>query len=275
MKNVIYERFESINTLLKTIENRPNNDIMKDDHDSEDTSKSSKEFTGTESYLDGRNLLLSGWDEPLAEIKSEIGKINYMGKGFKPRPENAIVGYIPNVPNALMNLPQSMITINRIPQKVRAINIYYSNTANCSAKQKEFIDNGVKLLKLVNRLESSGVRVNLYSVLYYAEKCNDFAFVPVKIKDFRDKLDLKKICFPIAHPSWLRRIGFKWLETAKGLQENYWKLGYGRSINDALDHEQYKKLLKERKILKDSDLFFSFYEIQSLNLEELADKILK
>ena len=273
MKNIIYERFDSIHNLLNTINSRPNNEIMKNENDSQ--KKGSTSFYGTPTYDEARELLVNGWDDPLNEIKKEVGLINYSGMGYKTRPQNAVVGYIPNVPNALQNLPQSMITINRIPQKVRAINIYYSNTANARTDAKEFIKNGIKLLDLVNRLESAGVRVNLYSVLFYAEKENDFAFVPVKIKDYRDKLDLKKICFPIAHSSWLRRIGFKWLETCKGLTSSRWASGYGTSIFEISDHEKYKKILKEQKILKDSDLFFNFYELDNLKVEEITNKILK
>lgn len=273
MKNIIYERFESINSLLNTINNRPNNKIMKNKNDSQEDGSTS--FYGTGTYKKACELLVNGWTEPLNEIKKEVGSINYSGMGYKMRPQNAVVGYIPNVPNALRNLPQSMITINRIPQKVRAISIYYSNTANGMTPTKEFIKNGIKILQLINNLESSGVRVNLYACLYYAEKENDFAFVPVKIKDYRDKLDLQKICFPIAHPSWLRRIGFKWLETCKGLTSSRWAGGYGTAIFEISDHEKYKKILKEQKILKDFDLFFNFYELDNLKVEEITNKILK
>lgn len=273
MKNIIYERFDSIHNLLNTINSRPNNEIMKNKTDSQ--IKNSTGFFGTPTYDKAYELLVNGWDDPLNEIKKEVGSINYSGMGYKTRPQNAVVGYIPNVPNALQNLPQSMITINRIPQKVRAISIYYSNTADALIPTKEFVKNGIKLLNLVNSLESAGVRVNLYSVLFYAEKENDFTFVPVKIKDYRDKLDLKKICFPIAHASWLRRIGFKWLETCKGLTCKRWCSGYGIPISETSDHQKHVKILKNRKILNDSDLFFTFYEFNDLEIEEIANKILK
>ena len=270
--NIIYEHFESIHQLLNVIDSRPNNDIMKNEHDSNDPDYS---FSKTHSYDEARELSIGGWDEPLDQIKKETEKINYTGKGFKPQPQNAVVGYIPNVPNALMNLPQSMITINRIHSKVRAISIYYSNCANWITDAKSFIENGIKILKIVNKLESSGIRVNLYSVLYYAEEGDDFAFVPVKIKDYRDKLDLKKICFPLVHPSWLRRIGFKWVETCKRLTSSSWAYGYGTSINNSNDHERYKRMLKELKILKESDLFFTFYQVEELNVDELVKSIVK
>ena len=40
------------------------------------------------------------------------------------------------------------------------------------------------------------------------------------MKDYREHLDLQKLCFPVAHPSMFRRLGFKWLETVEGLKEN-------------------------------------------------------
>lgn len=35
MKNIIYERFDSIHSLLNTINSRPNNEIMKNENDSQ------------------------------------------------------------------------------------------------------------------------------------------------------------------------------------------------------------------------------------------------
>lgn len=271
MTNIIYERFESINSLLNTINNRPNNRIMKKSNDSQEKGK--KYFYGTDTYKDACKLLVNGWDEPLKELETQLKKSNtFYSKSFKPIPRNAVVGFIPNVPNALRNIPQSMITINRIPQKVKTISIYYSNTASGSTSKKTFVENGIKILNLVNKLESQNIRVNVYSVLYYAEKYTDLVFVPVKIKDFRDKLDLKKICFPIAHAAWLRRIGFKWLETAKGLTSTGWPCGYGRCIVDDDDHEKYTKLLIQRKILNPDDLFFTFYQVSD---DKFSDKYLR
>lgn len=271
MKNVVFERFETVQDFLKKINSRENNDIMRRKKSSKDNGRN---FTGTKSYEEAEKLLINGWDEPLSKIKKSIETVDAYSKGNKQRPRNAVVGYIPNVPNALLNLPESMITIKRIPQKVRAITIYYASTANCMTETREFIDAGVKILSAINHLESSGIRVSLYALCFCAESGDDYAFCPVKIKDYRDKLDLKKICFPMVNASWLRRFGFKWIETCRGIKDDNWSCGYGRSVYDDTK-EKFEKDLRTSKILKDTDYFFTLSDLTNLDVEQIISKIKK
>lgn len=270
--NVVFERFDTVNGLVNTLNARPNNKIF---GSKKESVTSNENFTGTKTYEEASELLATGWDEPLGKIKKSLDKVNYMGSGSKPRPQNAIVGYVPNVPNALRGLPESMITIRRIPQKVRAITIYYSPDANCFVTKKTFIECGIKILSVINKLEAEGIRVTLYSTLYCATYGDEFAFCPVKLKDFRDKLDLKKICFPIAHASWLRRIGFKWIETCSGLTQSGWPSGYGRAVMDKDDKNKVEKILRTKKILKDTDYFFILDEVDDMEVDEILAQIKK
>lgn len=42
-----------------------------------------------------------------------------------------------------------------------------------------------------------------------AQTGNETTFPTVVIKNYGQRFDLQKVCFPLAHPSMLRRIGFK------------------------------------------------------------------
>ena len=53
----------------------------------------------------------------------------------------------------------------------------------------------------------------------------------VKVKDYQEKLNIQKLCFPIAHPSFFRRFGFRFVETFPALEDTYFKDGYGCSMN--------------------------------------------
>lgn len=95
----LIEKFYTIQQLLDTIENRPNNKVMKNEHES---ASSDYEFTKTHSYEEAKSLLQYGYVEPLAEIKAKVKanmKNNFIYKqNFKNK--NSPVGYVPNVPNA-------------------------------------------------------------------------------------------------------------------------------------------------------------------------------
>ena len=102
-KKVNFEKFDSIDNFMKIIENRPNNEIMKNCNESR---KGSESFTGSKSYGEALDLLKNGYEKPLEKIKSEIAKDLKISQS-RPRrtPRNAVVGFVPNVPNYLLGIP--------------------------------------------------------------------------------------------------------------------------------------------------------------------------
>lgn len=227
---IIKEHFTSIHQMLNVINNRPNNDIMR----YEDSSKSgSKSFTGTRDWEEANSLFEHGYTEILPEIKAGVAAgIKKTETIQKRRTSTGVVGYAAHVPNAIMGLPNSMIYTQANPQKIKAVSIVYNICENCGTDAQEFIDSGIAVLNVINRLELNGCRVNLKILYFCGKEDNEYCFGSVDVKDFREHMDLQKLCFPVAHPSMFRRFGFKWLETCKGLTNRYWKNGYGRSIHD-------------------------------------------
>lgn len=227
--NIIKEHFESIHEMLSVIESRPNNEVMRGE---EESKTGSKDFTGTASYNEAKNLFRNGYTEILPKIKTGVSA-NLKRTEVKPRRtiENNVVGYAPNVPNAIMGLPNSMILTRTAPQKIKAVSIVVGITENCGTNAEEFIESGIAALGVVNTLELRGYRVNL-KVAFFCAKCgDDRTFGTVSVKDYREHLDLQKLCFPLANPSMFRRFGFKWIETIPGIKAN-WPFGYGSQIND-------------------------------------------
>lgn len=227
--NMIKEHFKSINEMISVIESRPNNEVMEANHSS---TTGDKEFTGTHSYNEAKELFRNGYAEILPRIKTGVAA-NLKRTESRPRRtiENNVVGYAPNVPNAIMGLPNSMILTRTTPQKTKVVSIVVGITENCGTNAKEFIKSGIAALGVVNTLELRGYRVNLKVAFYVASCGNDRAFGTVNVKDYREHLDLQKLCFPLAHPSMFRRLGFKWIETVPGLKAS-WSFGYGQQLND-------------------------------------------
>lgn len=66
---------------------------------------------------------------------------------------------------------------------------------------------GSALAALIDKLEASGRRVELYSVFSTQLARGDYVF-GWNVKQARDPMDLSAVAFSIAHPASLRRIGF-------------------------------------------------------------------
>lgn len=261
--NFIKEHFRSINEMISVIESRPNNDIMEDEHSS---STGSKSFTGSKSYAEAKELFRNGYTEILQQIKTGVAaNMKKTMTANRRRVETGVVGYAPHVPNAIQGLPNSMIYTRQAPQKTKAVSVVVGITENCDKDASEFIKSGIAALGVVNTLELRGYRVNLKVAFYVAESNNDRAWGTVSVKDYREHMDLQKLCFPLAHPSMFRRLGFKWLETAQGLKSSGWNWGYGRQIND-LD------FIKENFL--DKNEYFINLDITRNNNYE-PDKIIK
>lgn len=245
--NIIKEHFDSIHQMIKVIESRPNNDIMKHCNASRSGSKS---FTGTKSYEEAKQLFENGYTDVLEKIKTGMAndiKRNQVER--RRRVTTGVVGYAPHVPNAILGVPNSMILTEAAPQKIKAISIVVGITENCNTNAGEFIKSGIAALGVVNTLELQGYRVNLKVAFYCAECGDDRAFGTVSVKDYREHLDIQKLCFPLAHPSMFRRLGFKWLETCEGLDESAWAYGYGRQLKELKDKNISELFLKDNEFL--------------------------
>lgn len=233
-KRLITESFDSLYELLYEVDTRPKNAVMQECNSSH---KEDFDFTGTHSYEEAEKLAKYGYTELLPKIregmKSCSKKIEKkVIKKERCLPQNMPVGYIPNVPNMLLGRPDSMINVIRTPQKVKVIEIIYIMDGNCGTDKQLWIDAGAIILEAIKFIERANIRIKLSVCMFFARSGNEVAISTVKIKDFGDKLDLQKVCFPIAHPSMFRRIGFRWIETHPDIEENGWSSGYGRSLSE-------------------------------------------
>ena len=191
-------------------------------------------FTETNSYAEAVKLMQTGYDQAAKLLKRTVkdqAKINsekFMALEH-PRPHNAIVGYIPNVPNAIRNIPQSMISVDRKPMKRKTLSIVYAETGNCCKKTEYFINAGAALLSAVELIERSGIQTQIDLVFMATLERDEFCFPTVRIKRYDERYSFQKVSFPLVHPSMFRRIGFKWLETTPDITESEFHNGYGHA----------------------------------------------
>lgn len=227
--NVIKEEFQSIHQMISVIEGRKNNPVMRNANSSK---TGSFDFTMTHSYDEAKQIFQTGYTDVLDKIKSGVANFEKIQVAQRRMVRTDVMGYAPHVPNAILGLPNSMIRTDQKAQKVKTVSIVIGITENCDKKASEFVKSGIAALSVVNTLERQGYRVALKVSFWCAEAGSDRAFGTIKLKDYREHLDIKKLCFPLVHPSMFRRFGFRWLETCPQIKSSEWEYGYGHQLND-------------------------------------------
>ena len=268
--NVVFERFPTIDKLIQANKNRkPNKVFSPYPLNSNDTSKS---FSGTASYQEAEDLLVHSWDKPLDRLKGgEKAFVKSNTVAQKRKSTTGVVGYMPNVPNAVMGLPNSMINTESIKQKVKAVTIVYSPCVSYQWSTNEIIDSGIAVMNIINLLERNGIRVQLTiefmaSHTGRANPSNQLSVAWLDVKGWRDPLDLKKIAFPVVHSSMLRRIGFRWLETNPNITNPNYIGGYGTPIGDGV-YTSAVRTLKDHQLLKDYEYYITAQLCKDMNFD--------
>lgn len=268
MKEMVYEHFNSISSMINALRTRPENSVFKGKELS--SKKNDYSFNLTHNLDEAFDLCQNGWDEKLNEVKAQFTaatRPNRNGAIDRRRTYNHVVGYAPNVPNAILGLPQSMITTDKQPQKVKVASIVYSPTGLCDVTADDLIKAGIIVLNIVNQLELNGIRVNLVLQPKGSSDDHQDTAMLVDVKSYRDPLDLRKLCFPLIHPSFFRRLGFRWLETVPGLTDTSYAWGYGHTTTG---RDGYKEELVKAGAISENDYYLSYYIIEQCKFDRDA-----
>lgn len=250
---VLYDPYISYGSLIKSLASRENSEIMKNEHSSQ---SNDYDWTGTHNYDEAVQLLSSGYMEVVRSMKRNVEdqtKINskYYADVNHAVPHNSIVGYIPNVPNALRGIPQSMITIEKKPMKRKTLSIIYGVSGSASRDRDYFENAGTALLSAVDIIERCGIQTKIELAFFLSEKNDEFPLPTVIIKNYGERFSIQKVSFPLVHTSMFRRIGFKWLETTPMITEKDFAWGYGTPPS----HEDSEKAVEQ--VLKGKGIFIS------------------
>lgn len=217
-------------------------------------------FRGTKSFEEAVELLKNGWEDMSEELNTRI-KVKKKSVGSVNRRRNIydVVGYNPSVPRYLQGIPTNMVRSVNVPVKEKVVTITKSNAYSCAVRKEKIIDESVKVLNVINRLELQGIRCNLNIInCFYNLRLDHCESVKIRIKGANERLNLSKLSFPLAHPSMLRRLLFRYLEVSPTLVEGY-NPGYGVShVNRNVCKGEYlfeSFINGDLKDLKDLDKF--------------------
>lgn len=197
-------------------------------------------FTGTHSMEEAMELLFHGWEDGAKQLKSKLdAKVNVNNNGYRNKAFYDIAGFQCSVPRYLQGIPTNMINNKRVVQKQKVVNITkdfgYSGATSTETMMRE----SVKFLQAVDKLEKQGVRCNVFvSAVTMSRKSNGYIDIRVKVKDSSQRMNLKQLAFPLAHPSMFRRIVFALIERLEDCKD------FGRVYGHCTDWEDVKHLYK-------------------------------
>lgn len=199
---------------------------------------------GTYRFEDAEHLMRTGDSKIAEKLETELGKIK-SAFGIKHVNKNYydIAGYQASVPRYLQGVPTNMVNSRKVPQKQRVVTLIKSVSYSSFWKADQIIEESVKALAIVHKVESAGVKVNL-DVMWFSEVSGERVFYRVNIKKAGERLNVSKIAFPLVHPSMLRRFMFALLEVEELKSPQLWYFGYGTPIND---EERITAMLKKNE----------------------------
>lgn len=235
--------FGSFGEFHSYIESTPFNSVYRNPGDRESI-HGSRKFAGTASYEEATDLLRNGWDYMAKELNKKLeAKTKGMSMGTRNKMVYDIAGYQASVPRYLQGIPTSMINSKKVPVKQKVVTINKSIAYRCGTTTEEILEESVKALQIIKKIESQGTKVNLNVVIgvtsgLYKKPGSNFNFgegkkfvIKVRVKSANERLNVAKLAFCLVNPSMYRRIGFRFFEVYEHTPLSF-QYTYGYPIMD-------------------------------------------
>lgn len=232
-----YEQFGSYEEYLRVLEERNKTNAHNSNNKLEklnDVDQRERNWYGVKSYDEAKNLLVNGWESQVEYLKKRLMKeIDLCDDKKVTRMFNDVAGYMPIVPNAIMNLPIAMINQRTYKKKSRVIKFLIGMNRSCGYSSTEVIDKMSKILARIAILEKHGYRCRLEVFGAFHDGDEDYKTIAchsVLIKSENQLFDLKRVAFPLAHTAMQRTFGFGWENTVPLNYSEYHCGGLGRAV---------------------------------------------
>lgn len=253
----------------------------------------SEEFTGTTSLEHAISLARFGWHDGFNDLVRLTDDVK-RAMDYTPEVNSTFhdyVGFAPDVKAYMEGSPICMINAP-VVQKPH-IDVYMNTSIDGFADENEVYLRGAAVLALCEVVEATGIMVDLHLFeMSFIDK--DVMYSEFTVKGRDERVNLAKLHFPLCHPSWVRRLNFRLIETMPGVTQA-WAGSYGipaeRKMaeevigigeNDVLvptyqeTHEMLKKAMGSVGVPEHSKLLMFAQEISAFFNEVLPeDKRLK
>lgn len=235
-------------------------------------------FYGGISFKEALKRLLNG-DEELAKDINNIKIDGVVAEKLTFKYINDIQGVVPNVPNFLMGLPQSMIRIQRtkIKSSQKIINLVFDISVSCMINKEEYMQVSKLFLDVIDKVEKMGYRCNLYIAAVSVSESEKFmnTFL-IKLKNSNELFNRYKCSFVLGHMSMFRRIMFRLIELADENEiGNKRYSGYGTVTVKSLVKKTVEDTFKINHISFKNFKIFRIYDYINANEQVIINKIVK
>lgn len=159
------------------------------------------------SFDEALEHLKSGWEDGAKKIFDNLSKKYISDNKTKMVSKYDVVGFQASVPRYLQGIPTNMINQKRVPNKQKVITIVKHVGFLGNVSETEIIENSVKALAIVKKIEEQGIRCNV-DVISPVKNNGVKVAIRIRIKNSSERLNIGKLAFAIANPDMLRRIIF-------------------------------------------------------------------
>lgn len=224
-RQIWIKTFEGISDMVKHVNET---EINKDAFKKLDSVNGSKNFTLTNNYEEAKSLLQNGWAQGAEKLTKQLKiESNKVQSREVKRAVYDIVGFQASVPRYLQGIPTNMINKKSVKQKAKVVTLIKDICYFGHVKADKIMEDSVKFIQIVQAIEAAGVRVNV-EVFFHSVNDNEEIHIRLPIKKASERLNLSKMSFPLMHPSFLRRMIFRAMETETRCKRTDWCFGYGR-----------------------------------------------
>jgi len=178
-------------------------------------------FSGTESFEEALKFANEGWDEGIKKIK-KLQNLASKGQAVEQVEVMNVCGAYVDVATYLSGVPDCFVDYETV-EATKFIKLYFDMTANGNVELEQFLSYSNAIVSIIDKLESEGYRVelNTYTAVSLYDK-NTNVLTTIRVKNYSESVNINTIAFAF-HPSFLRRLWFKWQETTKVWQSTYGK----------------------------------------------------
>ena len=193
-----------------------------------------KHWTKTESFEEAVSLFKNGWSDMASKLVQKLKVIESKTEPtMKPRNTLSVCGYQAVVPLYLQGVPNNMMNKKMVPVKQKVITLNKSLDYNGGTSSDKIVEESIKAMQIVKKLEAQGFRCNLNICLGTSAGYPEKQFIiKVRIKSANEKLNVSKLAFPLVHPSMLRRLFFRFIEVYPNVTKSFVS-GYGRPASSS------------------------------------------
>jgi len=249
-----FDRFGSLLEFVTRVEKiNPSDKWPKPPTEASD--KADEGFSLTKNRAAALKLAREGWTDGLKQIKQALLEIDAPPQVL-PEPWQDVSGEIFNLDAVLQGQPEDMICY--LPQestKPRVIRIAFDFGHSANVDTQDIIDRGAAIASAVNDIEAANIRVELVAYAVMApgsgssggRSSTPKTFTSITIKEPDAHLDMERLVFVCAHPSFLRRLYFRYCE---GMPDFWARCGSGYGTPQTATEKDFEKLVGNGPTIK-------------------------